>query len=111
MTQVSAAVGTKDLCTHHSMRLVQFAFDLAALDLAIETGPAAMRLEFHIRGEEFRSASGTAVGTLSGVQIVLPCARTLGALFAENVVLLIAQTVLPLSWGQSDGISLLFHGV
>ena len=97
MAQVATTCGAGDLCARHAVTIVGRQHHCAR-DGIVKAWPATMSVEFGATFEQLRAASAAAIRTGVEHTVVLTAKRRLGALFAQHMVLLGRQLVLPLGF-------------
>lgn len=95
MSKVAAATGAHDLDTHHAQARVGLCHH-GTLHNLIEGWPAASTVKLGLCGIQGRATTSACEVARFGIEfVVLAGARTLRALFAENVILRITEFCLP----------------
>src|SRR5439155_17735134 len=104
--EVAAAVRAQHLGADHPVTDVTVLVDRVFVRRGVERGPAAARVVLRLRLEDGCTAAGALIrARLEGV-VVFAAERALGALLAENPVLLGREGCPPLLFGLLD----LTHG-
>src|SRR2546430_1564982 len=94
--EVAAARRAQHLGAHHAVTCVGLLLHGLLARRRGERGPAAAGVVLCIRVEQLRAAAGAAVGARLEDMVVLPAERRLGALLAQDAVLLGRQLRAPL---------------
>src|SRR5690242_17227404 len=102
MAEVAAAVRAHHLGADHAEAHVRLLVDRLAARRRVERGPAAAGVVLRLRLEQRRAAACADVRPVVEHVVVLARERPLGALLAENAVLLRRQLFAPLRFGLLD---------
>src|SRR5262245_55316833 len=103
MAEMAAAGGAVDLRAGHEERAIRLRGDGRGIRRVGEARPAGARVELGARIEELRAAPGTAVHAFAVLVPILAGEGSLGALLAEDVVLLGGQSLSPSLIARGDG--------
>src|ERR1700686_2031352 len=101
VTEMAAAAGAMNFGPQHPEGAV-FGLADGVVERLIKTRPAGAALEFRLRGEQRQVAAGAGEDTLAMLLEQRARSRTLGALLAQDVILLRRQLRAPFRIGLFD---------
>src|SRR5690242_1363953 len=102
MSEMSATFAAHHFGSPHHETVVLFGFNILFGNRRPETRPAGARVELGIGREKVIPTAGTPIHSLFMMIPILPGERSLGALLAADVILLVGQLFLPFIFAFFD---------
>src|SRR5205085_6840416 len=102
VSEVRAAAGAVDLDAVHPVAVVVDELDVLPVDRLGEARPSGAGLELRVRREQLAATRGTSIEPVALLERVLPGEGSLGALEAQDLVLLGGEPRAPLLLGSGD---------